>query len=626
MSLPNLFPYPYRPGQEDIVRLVRDSVRNGHHIVMESGTGTGKTSVALVSALEAVTGTPNKIIFLTRTKSQQRQISMEAKAVSEKTELICVPMQGRGPSTCPLVQNNRELSGGTSEELSRLCEVLKKGNTDAGKCPYFEAITADKLESCVSFMRSISPDPEGFRDFCTVAGICPYETSKRLLQYADVVSAPYAFFFIPNIRQHFLEWLGIGEHNAVVIIDEAHNLPSYLRELDTYRVTSRSLELTMNEAEENGDPEVYEGITVKDVVTMMQDILYDAQTEFLVRENDMIPQGYLQEEMMGRLGMNTVDIRNMLISLLGVGEGIADAKRLKRKLPRSHILTLARAMISWTVCSDGPYVFLVSGGENPALEAYCLDPRDMALPLLECRSTVHMSGTLEPLPLYASELDLFEPEMKCFPSPFPKENLKVCYVQDVSTKYDELNDGGDTYDRLKDYVISLANSVDRSTAVFFPSYSLMERFISDNVPALLNREVYYERRDMPQSELMEQVTEFRCNEGSILFAVTGGRVSEGLDFPGRELELAIIVGIPYSRPSAKQDALIRYCQTRYGKGWDTAVKVPAVRKIRQAIGRLIRSEKDRGIAVILDRRVGTLEGIGAVPVKDPVAEVRSFFA
>ena len=82
MSLPNLFPYPYRPGQEDIVRLVRDSVRNGHHIVMESGTGTGKTSVALVSALEAVAGTPNKIIFLTRTKSQQRQISMEAKAVS----------------------------------------------------------------------------------------------------------------------------------------------------------------------------------------------------------------------------------------------------------------------------------------------------------------------------------------------------------------------------------------------------------------------------------------------------------------------------------------------------------------------------------------------------------------
>ena len=200
------------------------------------------------------------------------------------------------------------------------------------------------------------------------------------------------------------------------------------------------------------------------------------------------------------------------------------------------------------------------------------------------------------------------------------------YVRDVSTKYDELNDGGETYERLKDYVISLVNCVDRSTAVFFPSYSLMERFISDNVPALLNREIYYERRDMPQSELMEQVTEFRCNEGGILFAVTGGRISEGLDFPGRELELAIIVGIPYSRPSAKQDALIRYCQTRYGKGWDTAVKVPAVRKIRQAIGRLIRSEKDRGIAVILDRRVGTLDGIGAVPVKDPVEEVKRFFS
>ena len=145
------------------------------------------------------------------------------------------------------------------------------------------------------------------------------------------------------------------------------------------------------------------------------------------------------------------------------------------------------------------------------------------------------------------------------------------------------------------------------------------------MPDALGREVYFERRGMPQSELMEQISDFLGKEGSVLFAVTGGRVSEGLDFPGRQLELAVIVGIPFAHPSAKQDALIGYCQNRFGNGWDMAVRVPAVRKMRQAIGRLIRSEGDRGMAVILDRRVASLDGLDAKLTSDPVAEVRRFF-
>ncbi len=92
------------------------------------------------------------------------------------------------------------------------------------------------------------------------------------------------------------------------------------------------------------------------------------------------------------------------------------------------------------------------------------------------------------------------------------------------------------------------------------------------------------------------------------------------------MEFAIIVGVPFSRPSAKQDALVNYYQNRYGKGWDMAVKVPAMRKMRQAIGRLIRSEFDRGMAVILDRRVASLEGIAAEPLSDPVKSVKEFFS
>ncbi|MCQ2079355.1 MAG: ATP-dependent DNA helicase [archaeon] len=626
MTSPNCFPYPYRPGQEDIVRLVRASVHDGQQLVLESGTGTGKTVVSLCAALEGCTDSRRKVIFLTRTKSQQRQIALEARAISSKMDVMCVSMQGRGPTTCPMIENKREFAGGTSEELSKMCSVLKKGNTDAGSCPYFNNLDSDRVEACVSFLRSVHPDPEEFREFCSAAGICPYEASKRMLQYADVVSAPYAFFFIPAIRGHFLEWMGVGERDVVLIVDEAHNLPSYLRDIQTYRVTRHSLDLTMSEADDEGDPEVYSGISVRDIVTLMQEVLRDAQINYLKRDNDLIPSGYLQEELMVRLGMTTFDIRNMLANMVGVGEAVADGKRLNRRLPRSHILTLARFLLNWISCDESSHVYLVSGGDNPALEAYCLDPRDASDVLSQCHSTISMSGTLSPLPYYAQELDLFNPVLSERPSPFPRSNLKVGYVRDVSTKYDEINGEDGTYDRLVDYVIRLVNSVKKNTAVFFPSYSLMQRFIDDNVPAILNREIYYERSDMPQSELMEQTMDFRCSPGSVLFAVSGGRISEGLDFPGKELELAIIVGIPYGRPSAKQDSLIRYCQCRFGDGWNMAVKVPAVRKMRQAIGRLIRSETDRGIAIILDRRVAMMSEIDAEYMVDPVSEVQRFFS
>ena len=109
-----------------------------------------------------------------------------------------------------MMQNDRELVSGTSEELSKLCATLKKGGTEAGTCSFFDNLDDAAVEACISFVRSSHPDPEEFREFCSVRGICPYEAAKRVLPYANVVSAPYPFFFIPGIRTHFLEWMGIG--------------------------------------------------------------------------------------------------------------------------------------------------------------------------------------------------------------------------------------------------------------------------------------------------------------------------------------------------------------------------------------------------------------------------------
>ncbi len=112
---------------------------------------------------------------------------------------------------------------------------------------------------------------------------------------------------------------------------------------------------------------------------------------------------------------------------------------------------------------------------------------------------------------------------------------------------------------------------------------------------------------MSQSALMDLVSDFKEygnveNEGATLFSVMGGRISEGMDFPAEQLEIALIVGIPYPKPTARQRGLQHYYDIKFRKGWEYTVEAPTARKLLQSIGRLIRDEKDRGIAVILDRR------------------------
>ena len=620
------FPYEYRPCQEAMVNFIRNNVMLGVRSVLESGTGTGKTSVSLAGTLSGVAGTGCKVVYLTRTKSQHKQVAVECRAISENIPVISLALQGRGPSTCPALAEDRDLADGTPEELSKFCGELKKGNGSAGRCRYYESVSQSVLESCLSFVRSAGPDPEEFRDYCAALGVCPYEVTKKLLPYADVVSASYPFMFDARIRSRFMAWMGVTEKEVVVIVDEAHNLPGYLRDSQTCKVTSRALEMSLSEARRNGNPDVGHGLHASDVVSAVSDVMNEAVKEFLKgEENAMIPPGYMEESLMSGLGMTTLGIREVILGMMDAGLRIAEEKKSRRKLPRSHMVTLARFLTQWFDCDDGSYVYLVSGTDNPSLEAYCLDPSDAALPLRVCKASVCMSGTLSPLGFFCRELGLGDADTREFPSPFNPDNRRTVYVSDVSTKYDEFNSGDGTFERIRGYIIDVVNSVHVNTAVFFPSYGVMSRFLEDGLEEALGRIVYREDPGITNNELMERVMRFRSTPGSVLFSVCGGRISEGLDFPGKEMELAVLVGIPYGRPSARQKALVDYCQIKMGAGWDIAVKAPAIRKMRQSVGRLIRSENDRGIAVILDKRAGLLEGLEAEHSVDPVADVKAFF-
>jgi DNA excision repair protein ERCC-2 len=218
--------------------------------------------------------------------------------------------------------------------------------------------------------------------------------------------------------------------------------------------------------------------------------------------------------------------------------------------------------------------------------------------------------------------------MKSFPSPFPKENRRIFFVEDVTTKYEEITQDEKIIQHLENYVVTISNLLDKNTVIFFPSHGLIDRFLCDDVPLKIRRKVLIEEKGMPQMDLMETVTRFRESgpKGAVLFAVMGGRISEGLDFPDRELEVAVVAGVPYPKPTAKQRSLLHYYEMKFGKGWEYTVRAPACRRMLQAIGRLIRNETDVGAAVILDRRAKQFaDRIDLIQSTDLSSDLVNFF-
>ena len=617
------FPYTYRPGQKELIGFIDRTVRDRRCAVIEAGTGTGKTVTSLCGALSYAKDHGMKVIYLTRTKSQQKQVIRESAAIGN--DILCVAVQGRSAASCPLMRDDKDLQSGNAEEISKLCSVYKRKKEGVCHCRFFSNIDSVDVDQWVEIIRREHPDPEDFANMCEDSGVCPYELTKLILPYADIIAVPYPFIFMPMVLERFIAWIGTPLSNCILIIDEAHNLPDYLRDVQTFEYSGYAMDLAGKEAKEHGDFELQDGISVTDVVSVLKEILASAEKEYLIDDDGMLPPYFLEDELMSRLGVSSVTISRMCKAMEEIGDGIMEKKKERHKLPRSYIHSMSMFIRAWIDGDEDNYVRLVvKEGDNPMFQAYCMDPSGAAAPLVECFSSIHMSGTLQPLDAYVTELGLERVNKLCLDSIFPKENLLTLYTDKVSMKYED-REIKENYDTLMQMVVECVNSVRVNTAVFFPSYSFMDRMVDDGLVQNLNRDVVYEQRGMSQPELMSVFENFKVSDGGVLFCVTGGRISEGLDFPDKALEMVILIGIPYPKPTAKMRAMRRYYDIRFGDGLWFTNTIPTVRKMRQAIGRLIRSETDRGVAIIMDRRTANLKDLSAELCQDIPSKVREFF-
>jgi DNA excision repair protein ERCC-2 len=631
----NLFPYTLRQNQEAILSIISTTLSQREHFILESGTGSGKTICALAATLSYAIEHDKKIIYTTRTNSQQQQVIMELRTIHKhiknnqelKDKIFGVGIQGRA-NMCPQVQQDEELSQGTSEELSKYCaNEKKKARTSKKGCIFYRTFVEDKekVNQTIEWIRKNMPTAEEFIQHCQKKKICPYELNKMLVRDATIVVVPYIYVFNITIRNMLFDWLGMAEEDIILIVDEAHNLPDYIRDLFSSQLSVWMAKNCSNEAKNYGNPSTgNERFSVANFCKAIEEIIRELRDSFVyniletgikkgMEQNTdaFLPKQEFLQEIYQRVHINEKKMYDIIDDLIAYGEKIQEDKQKNNKLPRSYLYKLGIFLDFWINLRDNQYAKLIvdaADGKNPRIEAYCLDPAVGTNIIKKFHSSIHMSGTLEPLEEYRDSIGLPDhAQLVSFPSPFPKENRKLVYLNDVTTKYSELVKDKKMQERMWQYITEICNSYPQNTIVFFPSYNTLSMFQRNNDFTEIKRSVFFEEQQMTQAALMDLVMNFKSQGNSIgygatLFSVIGGRISEGMDFPAEQLEIVLIVGIPYPKPTARQRGLQRYYDMKFRKGWEYTVQAPTARKMQQAIGRLIRHENDKGVAIILDKR------------------------
>ena len=653
-ELSSLFPYRVRPGQEEILREVAGVARKGGALLVDAATGSGKTVATLAPLLEHAQAEDHRIVYLVRTHSQEVQVLAEVRAISHRLDqpLLALGLEGR-QSRCFLLESVAEMKGATAEEYGKLCADRKRATqrsldsgglltppedlpdggavdlTDLEGCPYYGRVLQSDLEVLAERFSSKVSTPREFDEYCRSENLCAYELSKRLVQRARLVTAPYAFFFHPHIRQSFLSWMGVGIERVDLVVDEAHNLPDHLRELTTVSLPQESIRRARAEVLEHGDVALPEGPTA----SRLFDLALGAVDELLAHtgedEDAILPPNALEDALLASVGGTSHRLDTWLGELANWGEALREEKRRAHRLPRSWVHTVALTLLSWPQLDPPTYVKVATRRPRRALEAYALDARSTAEPIRECHLSVHLSGTLAPLPEYRDALGLGEStRLLRVPSHFPPEHRRLFYDPEISTRYEEIQGDPTAIPRLADRLAEVLQSLPVKTAVFFPSFDLLDRVLAAGLHSALPPRAVVESRRLSMGDLWRSVEVFKHDPGgSVLLGVTGGRIAEGVDFPDEELEAVIVVGVPFPRPTAKREALRAFWDRETGRGWEYAMEAPAQRAILQAIGRMIRSENDRGIAIVLDRRAPIFEAAlpGLAPIADLDATAREFY-
>lgn len=606
-------PWPFdrvREGQAEFLADARRAIADGRHLLAHAPTGIGKTAVALVASLEFALHTNKLVLFLTSRQSQHRIAIETVRWIEAKGPRIATVDLIAKQSMC--LQESAPAYGRAFHEF---CDHKVKSRT----CAFF---TRDNSAVVTAVLQRTLHVQELVRA-SGACRVCPHKVAMDAASRANLLVCDYNYLF-SEILERFLPRLGRSLDDLVLIVDEAHNLPDRIRAHLGGDLSVHDLLKAAKEAR-SIDGEVAHRLV--GVAKAIEHFLLVVRSERVARKEELLD---LVEEGLAKGRGGSLGYTDFVEMVAFAGE---DAVR--RGLP-STLPPVAEFLTRWRDQDVGILRLVVPGTEGK-FAFRLMDPSVLSKRVFDgVHASLLMSGTLYPAEMYADLLgiDLARRMIGTYRSPFPRTNRILLVHPELTTLYAKRS--SQMHDRIAREIAAIAAAVAGNTALFFPSYELLEEAHSRFLALRVGKRILVERPEWTKAQRDGSIEALRvaCGEGgAVLFAVQGGSLSEGIDYEGNVLAAVVVVGLPLSPPNVEVEALKDYYCRKFGfaKGYDYAYVFPAVNKVLQAAGRPIRSERDRAAIILLEGRL--LEpryarclppDFDPRPSREPATEVRAF--
>lgn len=591
------FPFPYREGQRDLVASVYRTILRKKKLFIQAPTGVGKTMATVFPAVRAVgEGLGEKIFYLTA-KTIMRTVAEQAFSLLKEKGLLY--------KTITL----------TAKEKICFCEEAEC-NPDA--CPYAKG-HFDRVNDAVFDLITHSGDwsREVLEEQAKKHMVCPFEMSLDVSNWADAVICDYNYAFDPQAHlKRFFSESGKGEY--LFLIDEAHNLVERGREMYSASLYKEDL-LEVRKLVKAEDPKLAKGLS-------------ECNQQFLELKREC--EHYQILKSVSHIALKLMNVLSKLEDYL---EECKDAEKKKRVL---DFYFAVRSFLNIHDIMDENYVIFSEMMEDGRfqIKLFCVNPAvNLQNYLEQGNSTIFFSATLLPVHYYKKLLSVKKDDYAVYAhSSFPQENKFLFIGTDVSTRYTRR--GESTYQRFARYIAVMAEQKKGNYMAFFPSYRFLEEVhtcflecVDHEVDSIC--QVSYMDEEQ-REEFLEEFEQER-EKSLVAFCVMGGIFSEGIDLTEDKLIGAVIAGTGLPQVCTEREILKQYFNAADMDGFDYAYLYPGMNKVLQSAGRVIRTESDRGVILLLDDRFRAMRYREVFPrewqqyqlgsVKNLEQEIRTFW-
>ncbi len=557
------FPFSsLREGQNTIIKEVEKTIKNNSKLMIQADTGMGKTAAVLYAAVKAAREKNLKVLFLTAKHTHQNIVYDTMNKINsvspEKVNFAGI----NGKRSMCLFENQVEPS-----LFIEFCKAVR----EQGMCDFYSntfSKNKDIKPAVITALNSNLSDPKSVMEVSKEMELCPYEVSLLNAKQSTVVVANYSHAFDSSIALGFTIRAGIEPEKTILIVDEAHNLPSKLLDIYSFSISQRNLEKSYSEANIAG----YNDIAVK--IDKLIQIARKAGSETIV------------------------DIKGIFIeSDLGELDKIVEFHEKGYNIPASFMLkNFVEKQLSSTT-ENITYVSVEERGKR--INVSVLDPSDYASEIIDSfNSAILMSGTFRPMDMFSSLLGLEKAERLEVDGDTVKGQRLMIIEKSVTSKFSSREE---QYSKIADLIAEIMEKLKYNMIFFFPSYSFI-----DSVYSIIEDKgrIIKEEQNMGRERKNDIINRLSFSS-SVLFAVVNGSFSESIGIKNNMVRLIGIVGVPFEPPSIRLKAMQNYYDKKLSKGFEYAQVLPTMIKVMQAAGRGIRSVKDKCAIILMDSRYDT---------------------